>query len=116
VSSIMKHALNQSDVNQQAPASFWQSVSFELFSNMRSLYESIDTFFFLRSPDDGFPAMFVGAAKSFRVSCANSQTRSFVCTYAGRVHHICGSGHNVSIHSVILINTNKICSVPSFKH
>lgn len=55
----MKRALNPSDSNDNAPSGFWESVSFELFSNVRSLYESIDTFFSLRSPEDGFPAMFV---------------------------------------------------------
>jgi hypothetical protein len=53
--SVMKHK----DSNPAAPTGFWDQISNELFSNLDSLYEAIDTFFSLRSAEEGYPAMLV---------------------------------------------------------
>jgi hypothetical protein len=55
----MRYAIRSQDRSPTAPPRFWESVSYELFSNLCSLYEAIDTFFSLRSAEEGYPAMLV---------------------------------------------------------
>jgi len=57
--SIVAHILDQTGEKDLAPQGFWQTMSYELFSNVWELYEAIDMFFALRSSEDGFPAMLV---------------------------------------------------------
>jgi len=56
---ILNSTSNTTNGNDGAPLRFWGNVSYELFLNVQQLYESIDVFFCLRSPEDGFPAMLV---------------------------------------------------------
>ena len=52
-------AIKHKDSNPATPAGFWDYIANELFSNLDSLYEAIDTFFSLRSAEEGYPAMLV---------------------------------------------------------
>lgn len=46
----------------QAPPSFWETMSEELFKNVYSLYEQIDAYLPLRSREEGFPPIIVFCA------------------------------------------------------
>ncbi|KAH8653222.1 hypothetical protein BGZ60DRAFT_460984 [Tricladium varicosporioides] len=56
---ILKSALEAKELVAADITTFWQQMSLELFTNLKQLYEAIDTFFSLRSRDEGYPAMLV---------------------------------------------------------
>lgn len=56
---IIRHAIKSQNTSPIAPSGWWEEASYELFSNLGSLYEAIDTFFSLRAAQEGYPAMLV---------------------------------------------------------
>jgi hypothetical protein len=55
--TMIDHIVNKTVIKSAAPPGFWEDMAADLFSNVWELYESIDTWFSLRSAEDGFPAM-----------------------------------------------------------
>jgi hypothetical protein len=57
LTDIVSHIIDSETGDQMAPPGFWETMSYELFSNVLTLYEAIDTYFSMRRADDGFPTM-----------------------------------------------------------
>jgi hypothetical protein len=55
--NIVSHILTSEVNGKMAPPGFWETMSHELFCNVLSLYEALETYLNLRGPDDGFPTM-----------------------------------------------------------
>ncbi|KAH9897590.1 hypothetical protein F4778DRAFT_744178 [Xylariomycetidae sp. FL2044] len=55
--NISARVFDPASQHDSAPRDFWESMSLELFTNVRDLSDRIDVWFAFRSADDGYPAI-----------------------------------------------------------
>jgi hypothetical protein len=87
--NIVSHIVDSETGDASAPPGFWETMSYELFSNVLTLYEAIETYFSMRRADDGFPTMLAFCA----YTCGSIV--SYLCRWPPLCPQLCSSADKV---------------------
>jgi hypothetical protein len=86
---IVSHIVDSETGDMPAPPGFWETVSYDLFSNVLSLYEALETYLGMRRVDDGFPTMLAFCA----YTCGS--IISYLCRWPRLCPQLCASAEKV---------------------
>ena len=89
LANIVSHIVDSETGDASAPPGFWETMSYELFSNVLALYEAIETYISMRRTDDGFPTMLAFCA----YTCGS--IISYLCRWPRLCPQLCSSADRV---------------------